>query len=135
MKRRRAEESADGLALMTSLVTSSYSADGLREQSQESADSVGKLCVDNQSQDPVASYSGSRRKQQEHPVESFYESAVAMNIVASSTHPVASFGIKTQEKKKQAKCRNSTSRELQYPVAGNIDARYPVVVMNQQRSS
>ncbi|KZV44054.1 callose synthase 3-like [Dorcoceras hygrometricum] len=29
MKRRRAEESADGLALMTSLVTSSYSADGL----------------------------------------------------------------------------------------------------------
>ncbi|KZV46992.1 hypothetical protein F511_35316 [Dorcoceras hygrometricum] len=35
MKRRRAEESADGLALMTSLVTSSYSADGLREQSRE----------------------------------------------------------------------------------------------------
>ncbi|KZV49184.1 hypothetical protein F511_41924 [Dorcoceras hygrometricum] len=31
----------------------------------------------------------------------------------------------TQEKKKQAKCRNSTSRELQYPV----------VVMDQQRSS
>ncbi|KZV17404.1 hypothetical protein F511_27927 [Dorcoceras hygrometricum] len=40
MKRRRAEESADGLALMTSSVTSSYSADGLREQSQ---DSVGSL--------------------------------------------------------------------------------------------
>ncbi|KZV50959.1 histone acetyltransferase type B catalytic subunit-like [Dorcoceras hygrometricum] len=37
MKRRRVEESADGLALMTSSVTSSYSADGLREQSQESA--------------------------------------------------------------------------------------------------
>ncbi|KZV35753.1 hypothetical protein F511_41596 [Dorcoceras hygrometricum] len=37
MKRRRAEESADGLALMTSSVTSSYSADGLREQSQEPA--------------------------------------------------------------------------------------------------
>ncbi|KZV30165.1 hypothetical protein F511_43653 [Dorcoceras hygrometricum] len=37
MKRRRAEESADGLALMTSSVTSSYSADGLKEQSQESA--------------------------------------------------------------------------------------------------
>ncbi|KZV13747.1 hypothetical protein F511_45090 [Dorcoceras hygrometricum] len=29
MKRRRARESADGLALMTSLVTSSQSADGL----------------------------------------------------------------------------------------------------------
>ncbi|KZV50156.1 hypothetical protein F511_22613 [Dorcoceras hygrometricum] len=37
MKRRRAGESADGLALMTSSVTSSYSADDLREQSQESA--------------------------------------------------------------------------------------------------
>ncbi|KZV20482.1 hypothetical protein F511_31853 [Dorcoceras hygrometricum] len=96
MKRRRAGESADGLALMTSSVTSSYSADGLREQSQESADSTGRLCVDNQSQDPVASYSGSRRKQQQHPVvssielavaiypvESFFEPAVAMNSVAS----------------------------------------------------
>ncbi|KZV50135.1 hypothetical protein F511_21284 [Dorcoceras hygrometricum] len=37
MKRRRAGESDDGLALMTSSVTSSYSADGLKEQSQESA--------------------------------------------------------------------------------------------------
>ncbi|KZV51309.1 BEACH domain-containing protein lvsC [Dorcoceras hygrometricum] len=50
MKRRRAEASADGLALMTSSVTSSYSADGLKEQSQESADSAGRLCVDNQAQ-------------------------------------------------------------------------------------
>ncbi|KZV19696.1 hypothetical protein F511_41864 [Dorcoceras hygrometricum] len=40
MKRRHAEESADGLALMTSSVTSSYSADCLREQSQESAGSL-----------------------------------------------------------------------------------------------
>ncbi|KZV23689.1 syntaxin-124-like [Dorcoceras hygrometricum] len=40
MKRRRARESADGLALMTSSVTSSYSANGLREQSQESAGSL-----------------------------------------------------------------------------------------------
>ncbi|KZV17908.1 hypothetical protein F511_13421 [Dorcoceras hygrometricum] len=38
-KRRRAEESADGLALMMSSVTSSQSGDGLREQSQESAGS------------------------------------------------------------------------------------------------
>ncbi|KZV47672.1 hypothetical protein F511_44801 [Dorcoceras hygrometricum] len=36
----RAEVSADELALMTSSVTSSYSADGLREQSQESAGSL-----------------------------------------------------------------------------------------------
>ncbi|KZV19879.1 hypothetical protein F511_31982 [Dorcoceras hygrometricum] len=40
MKRRRAEASADGLALMTSSVTSSYSADGLKERSQESAGSL-----------------------------------------------------------------------------------------------
>ncbi|KZV18971.1 hypothetical protein F511_26985 [Dorcoceras hygrometricum] len=39
---------------------------------------------------PVASYSGSRRKQQQHPVESLYESAVAMNTVASFAYPVAS---------------------------------------------
>ncbi|KZV35470.1 hypothetical protein F511_30460 [Dorcoceras hygrometricum] len=43
MKRRRAEESADGLALMTSSMKSSYSADGLREQSQESA-AIAKRC-------------------------------------------------------------------------------------------
>ncbi|KZV35943.1 hypothetical protein F511_32395 [Dorcoceras hygrometricum] len=86
MMRRRAEVSADGLALMTS----SYSADGLRKQPQESADSAGRLCVDNQSQYPVASYSGTRRKQQQHPVESFFESAVAINTAASFAYPVAS---------------------------------------------
>ncbi|KZV26428.1 hypothetical protein F511_14506 [Dorcoceras hygrometricum] len=46
MKLRAKEEatsccrSADGLALMTSSVTSSYSADGLKDQSQESAGSL-----------------------------------------------------------------------------------------------
>ncbi|KZV51458.1 ABC transporter C family member 10-like [Dorcoceras hygrometricum] len=40
MERRRVEGSADGLALMTSSMTSSYSADDLREQSQESAGSL-----------------------------------------------------------------------------------------------
>ncbi|KZV23420.1 hypothetical protein F511_43357 [Dorcoceras hygrometricum] len=40
MKRRRAEESADGLALMTSSVTSSVFSRCLREQSQESAGSL-----------------------------------------------------------------------------------------------
>ncbi|KZV15515.1 tetrahydrocannabinolic acid synthase-like [Dorcoceras hygrometricum] len=94
MKRRRAGESADGLALMTSSMTSSYSADGLREQSQESADSADALCVeihsvaryqleayvlyqlDNQTQATAAS------------VESFNEPAVAMNPVASFAYSV-----------------------------------------------
>ncbi|KZV15551.1 putative inactive poly [Dorcoceras hygrometricum] len=40
MMRRRAGDSADGLVLMTSSVTSSCSADGLSEQSQESAGSL-----------------------------------------------------------------------------------------------
>ncbi|KZV39769.1 hypothetical protein F511_08231 [Dorcoceras hygrometricum] len=35
-------------------MTSSYSADGLRDQTQESADSAGRVCVVNQSQDSVA---------------------------------------------------------------------------------
>ncbi|KZV40527.1 U-box domain-containing protein 35 [Dorcoceras hygrometricum] len=43
MKRRRAKESADVLALMTSSVTSSYSADGFREQSQEPT-AIAKRC-------------------------------------------------------------------------------------------
>ncbi|KZT76479.1 ATP-binding cassette transporter [Dorcoceras hygrometricum] len=38
---------------MTSSVTSSYSADGLSEQSQESADSAGRVCVVIQSQSIV----------------------------------------------------------------------------------
>ncbi|KZV28695.1 hypothetical protein F511_18441 [Dorcoceras hygrometricum] len=112
MKRRRAEESADVLELMTSSVTSSYSADGLREQSQESADSAGRLCVDIQkSQDTSWKHMfytswTTRRKQQQLPVESLYEPAVAMNRVASfaypvasSTHPVASFGSRRKKRR------------------------------------
>ncbi|KZV35926.1 hypothetical protein F511_33360 [Dorcoceras hygrometricum] len=112
MMRRRAGESTDGLALMTSSVTSSDSADGLKEQSQESADSAGRLCVVISAVaatvDPVATQRypvavfeypvarwSIRRKQQQHPVESLFESAVA-------THPVV----------------GKSSRELQYPVAG-----------------
>ncbi|KZV28754.1 TMV resistance protein N-like [Dorcoceras hygrometricum] len=45
MMRRRAGESADGLVLMMSSVTSSYSADGLRDQSQESAVTQLRLFV------------------------------------------------------------------------------------------
>ncbi|KZV50283.1 hypothetical protein F511_39732 [Dorcoceras hygrometricum] len=88
-------------------------------QSQESADSADAICVDNQSQDPVASYSGSRRKQKQHPVESLFESAVAIYTVASYFHPVAK--IQTQEKKKQRSV--ATSRKLKHPVA-----RFPVAV-------
>ncbi|KZT75959.1 DEAD-box ATP-dependent RNA helicase 40-like [Dorcoceras hygrometricum] len=132
MKRRRAEESADELSLMTSSVKSSYSADGLREQSQESA-AIAKRCrlhklirqrfalalkiqqedfalitsrkiQSRATVDPVANFIAiiypvdmvSRRKQQQHPVESLYEPAVAMNTVASSLHPVAK--MQTQEK-------------------------------------
>ncbi|KZV54146.1 hypothetical protein F511_09981 [Dorcoceras hygrometricum] len=175
MKRRCAEDSADGLALMTSLVTSSYSADGLREQSQDSTgslyiqtqersdvveeeiqsqatvhqqmlfgdsdsktmsfilvdttafcscakDSAGRFCVE----DPaVARYQLDNQTQAiAHPVESFFESAVAIYPVASfsaiafpvdliprrkkrrsrrsvETKPVASYSIQSQENKAQ----------------------------------
>ncbi|KZV42564.1 hypothetical protein F511_35804 [Dorcoceras hygrometricum] len=117
MKRRRAGESADELVLMMSSVMSSYSADGLRRAVARISRcylkiAIAKRCrlhklirqrfalalkiqqedfaLINQSQDPVASYSGSRRKQQQHPVESLYEPAVAINSVASFAHPVAS---------------------------------------------
>ncbi|KZV31103.1 hypothetical protein F511_18256 [Dorcoceras hygrometricum] len=79
--------------------------------------SAGRLCVDKQSQDSVASYSGYRRKQQQHPVESLNEPAVAMNTVPSFAYPVASSTHPVIGK---------SSRELQYPVAGSTDARYPV---------
>ncbi|KZV41656.1 methionyl-tRNA synthetase [Dorcoceras hygrometricum] len=77
---------------MTSAVTSSFSRKlQWNRISRELQPAVaGRLCVDNQSQDPVASYSGSSRKQQQHPVESLYESAVATQPVASysALHPV-----------------------------------------------
>ncbi|KZV50760.1 hypothetical protein F511_25622 [Dorcoceras hygrometricum] len=109
MKRPRAEESAGGLALMTSSVMSSYSADDLREQSQESADSLYiqtqersdvveeaiqsqatiqqmLFALINQSQDTSWKHMfntswTTRRKQQQHPVVKYNESTVA-------THPV-----------------------------------------------
>ncbi|KZV50388.1 F-box family protein isoform 1 [Dorcoceras hygrometricum] len=92
MKRRRARDSADGLALMTSSVTSSYSADDLREQSQESADSADALCVEiQQSQDTSWKHMfntnwTTRRKQQQHPVVSSIEPPVAI-------YPVTSFSV------------------------------------------
>ncbi|KZV47952.1 centromere-associated protein E-like [Dorcoceras hygrometricum] len=61
------------------------------------------------SQDPVASYSGSRRKQQQHPVESLYESAVA-------TQPVASFAYSVDLVPRRKKRRSRRSVETQ-PVA------------------
>ncbi|KZV18781.1 hypothetical protein F511_15019 [Dorcoceras hygrometricum] len=137
MKRRRAGQSADGLALMTS----SYSADGLREQSQESADSAGRLCVDNSA---VASYSGSsrnakisrrsvcvpRRKKINLLLLKKIQAKQLMNqtqATAASSRELQCYcissrlGTQTQEKKKQAKCRDSTSRELQNPVARKED--------------
>ncbi|KZV30984.1 hypothetical protein F511_15874 [Dorcoceras hygrometricum] len=107
-------------------MTSSYSADGLREQSQESADSADALCVEIQlSQDTRWKHMfntswTTRRKQQQHPVVSSIELAVAIYPVASfsvivypvdlvprrkkrrsrrsiETQPVASYSIQSQE--------------------------------------
>ncbi|KZV24003.1 hypothetical protein F511_44013 [Dorcoceras hygrometricum] len=58
IKRRHVERSADGLALMTSSVTSSQSADGLREQSQESA---GSLYIQTQERSDVVEEISSRK--------------------------------------------------------------------------
>ncbi|KZV47449.1 hypothetical protein F511_23029 [Dorcoceras hygrometricum] len=98
MKRRRVEESADGLALMTSSVTSSYSADGLREQSQESA---GSLYIQTQEE---ATFS--RKTLRRYPVARSSRELQCCCIFSR-------LGTQTQEKKKQAKYRDSTSRELQ----------------------
>ncbi|KZT76127.1 hypothetical protein F511_46850 [Dorcoceras hygrometricum] len=92
LKRRRVEESADDL----------------KEQSQESA--AGRHCVANQSQDTSWKHMfntswTTRRKQQQHPVESLCEPAVAIYPVASYSgssrkiHPV-DLDSQTQEKKK-----------------------------------
>ncbi|KZV57742.1 hypothetical protein F511_29518 [Dorcoceras hygrometricum] len=95
MKRRRAEESADGLALMTSSVTSSYSAD----------DSADALCVEIQQLQDTSwklmfntSWT-TRRKQQQHPVVSYNESAVAIYPVASysrSSHELQCYFISSR---------------------------------------
>ncbi|KZV21852.1 glutamate receptor 3.6-like [Dorcoceras hygrometricum] len=85
-------------------------------------DSADVLCVEiQQSQDTSWKHMfntswTTRSKQQQHPVESLYEPTVAMNTVASfvypvasSTHPVASFG---------SRCKKRRSRE-----AWQTDAR------------
>ncbi|KZV30529.1 far upstream element-binding protein 1-like [Dorcoceras hygrometricum] len=102
MKRRRVDGSADGLAFMTSSVTSSQSADGLSEQSQESADSADALCVEiQQSQDTSWKHMfntswTTRRKQQQHLVSTWYQDArkeeVAKRCIQSQDNvPVASY--------------------------------------------
>ncbi|KZV48276.1 ABC transporter B family member 25 [Dorcoceras hygrometricum] len=107
MKRRRAEASADGLALMTS----SYSADGLREQSQESAvarssrelqwiQSQASLLLYIQStrypdaRKAKVAKLGNQTQTIAHSVESFYEPAVALYIQSQRSRrkiPVAVF--------------------------------------------
>ncbi|KZV19251.1 hypothetical protein F511_37339 [Dorcoceras hygrometricum] len=110
MKRRRVEESADGLALMTSSMTSSYSADGLREQSQESA---GSLYIQTQERsDVVEEEIQSQATSQDLRIQS-----QALRIQSQALES------QTQEKKKQAKFRDSSSRKLQYPLAGNPVAK------------
>ncbi|KZV17502.1 hypothetical protein F511_41297 [Dorcoceras hygrometricum] len=123
MKRRRAGESADGLALMTSLVTS-YSADGLREQSQESA---GSLYIQTQERsDVVECYleiAIAKRCRLHKLIRQRFALALkiqqmlfAMKIISSrelQCYCISSrLATQTQEKKKQAKCRDSTSHKL-----------------------
>ncbi|KZV55987.1 hypothetical protein F511_12045 [Dorcoceras hygrometricum] len=103
MMRRRAGESADGLVLMTSSVTSSYSADGLSEQSQESADSVGRVCVVIQSQSIVVEEDSGEALDEPDASNSSIQSRAYMNQLlllnqSLALHPVAM--IQTQEKKK-----------------------------------
>ncbi|KZV19331.1 transcriptional regulator SUPERMAN-like [Dorcoceras hygrometricum] len=112
MKRRRAEESADGLALMTSSVTSSQSADGLspvvaRYQQQmlfalrSSSRKIpaGSICVIPAGQ-PDASNS------------SIQSRASVLLHIQSTWNP-------RRKKRRSSK-------------AWQTDAIYPVVVMNQQ---
>ncbi|KZV14552.1 hypothetical protein F511_42301 [Dorcoceras hygrometricum] len=76
MKRRRAKESADGLALMTSSVTWTTSRKLLLPPAGQPVASFCYHQLDNQTQATA------------HPVESFNEPAVAMNPVASFIYPV-----------------------------------------------
>ncbi|KZV55703.1 hypothetical protein F511_14123 [Dorcoceras hygrometricum] len=130
MKRRRAEESADGLALMTSSVTSSYSADGLREQSQESAEFQQMLfALINQSQD--TSWKHMFKYQLDKHTQATAASSRELHESAVAIHPVASYsassrelqcycissrlGTQTQEKKKYRSVVSSL--KLKHPVA------------------
>ncbi|KZV54633.1 protein UPSTREAM OF FLC-like [Dorcoceras hygrometricum] len=114
------------LALMTSLVTSSQSADELREQSQDSADSADAPCVDiQQSQDtnrklqynqlqvhPVASNSSSSRELL--CTSCCYESRRKMMYQSRATvDPVARFIQSTRY--------DGSSRELQYYASSRKD--------------
>ncbi|KZV41504.1 transposon protein Ac/Ds sub-class [Dorcoceras hygrometricum] len=127
MKRRRAEESADGLALMTSSVTSSYSADDLRKQSQESA-AIAKRCrlyklirqrfaLALKIQQEDFALLTSRKIQSRatvDPVARFIQST----RYDGSSHELQCYcsssrlGTQMQEKKKQAKYRDSTSPKI-----------------------
>ncbi|KZV18812.1 hypothetical protein F511_09067 [Dorcoceras hygrometricum] len=98
--------SADGLALMTSLVTSSYSADGLRKQSQESAGSlfiqtqvrsdVVKEAIQSQAtvHQQISQAEASRRK---IPVAVFEASAVAQSIQVQRIVEIASAYLRTAD--------------------------------------
>ncbi|KZV51997.1 putative xyloglucan glycosyltransferase 5 [Dorcoceras hygrometricum] len=144
MKRRRVGDSADGLVLMTSSVTSSYSADGLKEQSQESAGSLhpdarGSDVVEETSsrklqcnqqrlfedqfqtqcfEHPVArrfrqSFWTTRRKQQQHPVERLFESAVAIYSIASYSVQSQDFQAQRIEVAKcSSRCVISAAKQL-----------------------
>ncbi|KZV31325.1 pentatricopeptide repeat-containing family protein [Dorcoceras hygrometricum] len=122
MKRRRAEESADGLALMTSSVTSSQSADGLSP--------AGSLYIQMQERSNVRFALALKIQQM----------LFAMKIISSrelQCYCISSrLATQTQEKKKQAKCRDSTSRKLYESSRQRFQQKMnSVVAINQQRSS
>ncbi|KZV40337.1 hypothetical protein F511_44886 [Dorcoceras hygrometricum] len=125
-------------AMMMSAVMSSQSAVDKKRKSWISDDDF--------SSDVITFSSTSLKRNQQVatvlPGVNYNEPAVATHpVVGKSSRELQCYcissrlGTQTQEKKKQAKCRDSTSRELQYPVAGNPGAKNLVAVMNQQRRS
>ncbi|KZV50644.1 hypothetical protein F511_15860 [Dorcoceras hygrometricum] len=115
MKRRRARESADGLALMTSLVTSSQSADGLSLAVARTSKCYLEIAI-------------AKRCRLHKLIRQRFALALKKADALcdeenqqSLGNPVASYRIQSQE----SRCSE----------AWQTDARYPVVVMNQQRSS
>ncbi|KZV48136.1 hypothetical protein F511_20775 [Dorcoceras hygrometricum] len=114
MKRRRAEESVDGLALMTSSVTSSYSADGLREQSQEPA---GSLYIQTQERsDVVEEAIQSQATVHQQMLFGDSNSKTIRKIQSRATvDPVARFIQSTKY--------DGSSRELQYYASSRKDPR------------
>ncbi|KZV14398.1 hypothetical protein F511_43415 [Dorcoceras hygrometricum] len=120
MKRRRAEGSADGLALMMSSVTSSYSADGLSpavasyQQRFALALKIQQIlfALLTSRKIPVASYSGSSRKI--HPVNKirWIQSRASVLCIQSQ-----------RSRSKKSRCSEALQPGAKYPVDKDINRR------------